>query len=102
MRALILAAGHGSRLGALSQHCPKPLQPLGHGTIISRLIGQLQRAGIEHIVINLHHLGNMIQNALGDGQKFGLKFNIVTNPNYSKLVALLPMHCRFFQSSFCN
>lgn len=72
MRALILCAGHGSRLGALSDTCPKPLQPLGNQTILSNLIGHLKQAGITEIVINLHHLGDLIYNNLGNGQKHGV------------------------------
>jgi choline kinase len=63
--ALILAAGRGTRLGALTRHEPKALVRVGEEPIISRLCRQLVDAGVEEIVIVVGHLGHLIMRALG-------------------------------------
>lgn len=71
MRAMILAAGLGSRMRPLTDHCPKPLLPLAGKPLIVHHIEQLVAKGIVDIVINHAYLGHMIENALGDGSQFG-------------------------------
>jgi len=72
-KAMILAAGFGTRLRPLTNNVPKPLLPVGGKPIIYYVIECLKQNGIEEIVINLHYLGNLIRENLGDGKKFGLK-----------------------------
>ncbi len=60
MRAVILAAGRGSRLGALCQDRPKCLVELAHKPLISRQIAALRRGGVSTIGIVRGYLGNMI------------------------------------------
>ncbi len=61
MRALILAAGLGTRLRPHSLNTPKPLFTIGEQTVIDRMIRALVRAGASHIMVNTHHLGHLIQ-----------------------------------------
>jgi len=72
-RAMILAAGLGTRLRPITTHTPKPLVDVGGRPLIEWLIAFLRRGGIEQIVINLHHLGERIEAALGDGGRFGVE-----------------------------
>jgi MurNAc alpha-1-phosphate uridylyltransferase len=73
MKAMIFAAGRGERMRPLTDHCPKPLLPVRGRSLIVWQIQNLVRAGITEIVINHAHLGQMIEDALGNGEKFGAK-----------------------------
>jgi len=73
LRALILAAGRGSRMRPLSDRTPKPLLAAGGASLIEWQLRALARAGIDRIVINLAHLGTQIEQALGDGARYGVR-----------------------------
>ncbi len=73
--AMILAAGRGTRLRPLTDKVPKPLIEVQGKPLIERQVDQLAKAGIEHVVINLHHLGHMIEEHLGDGSAYGLRIS---------------------------
>ena len=66
MKAMILAAGRGERMRPLTDTCPKPLLPAGGKPLIVWHIERLAAAGIDGLVINHAHLGQMIEDALGD------------------------------------
>lgn len=72
MRAMILAAGRGERMGALTADTPKPLLRVGQHYLIEYAIANLKKAGIREIVINLAYRGDQIQDALGDGSRYGV------------------------------
>ena len=72
MKAMILAAGHGKRMLPLTESTPKPLLRAGNHSLIEWQILKLASAGIRDLVINLHHLGEQIPAALGDGARFGV------------------------------
>lgn len=74
-RAMILAAGRGRRLAPLTDHTPKPLVAVAGRPMIERLIEFLRAGGIEEVVINLHHLGDRIEAALGDGRRLGIEIH---------------------------
>lgn len=71
MKAMIFAAGRGERMRPLTDTCPKPLLQVRGRPLIVWHILNLVRAGITEIVINHAHLGQMIEDALGDGSQFG-------------------------------
>ncbi|MDP2759447.1 MAG: nucleotidyltransferase family protein [Sideroxyarcus sp.] len=71
MRAMILAAGRGERMRPLTDHTPKPLLQAGGKPLIVWHIERLVHAGITDLVINHAHLGAQIEQALGDGSRFG-------------------------------
>ena len=73
MKAIIFAAGRGERMRPLTDSCPKPLLKVRGRALIVWHIQNLVRAGITEIVINHAHLGSMIEEALGDGAKFGAR-----------------------------
>ena len=58
--AMILAAGLGTRLGALTQDKPKALVPLNGEPLLQHCIEKLIANGFHHIVINVHHFGEQI------------------------------------------
>jgi len=72
MRAMILAAGRGERMGALTATQPKPLLTIGARSLIERHVARLAASGIEELVINLSYRGGEIRTRLGDGSRFGV------------------------------
>ncbi|MDW7655053.1 MAG: sugar phosphate nucleotidyltransferase, partial [Nitrospiraceae bacterium] len=73
MKAMILAAGLGTRLRPLTDTTPKPLLPVAGTPLIVWNLLLLKRHGFQDVIINLHHLGSMIEQALGDGSRYGLQ-----------------------------
>ncbi len=73
MRALILAAGRGERLRPLTDALPKPLLAVGGRALIEWQVRRLAAAGFGDLVVNHAHLGSMIEQALGDGRRFGVR-----------------------------
>ena len=73
MKAMILAAGIGSRLGALTQSKPKCLMPLGNGeTILDNVATKLITLGVSELVINTHHLGALVQGHVLAKKSYGI------------------------------
>jgi MurNAc alpha-1-phosphate uridylyltransferase len=73
MIAMILAAGRGERMRPLTDRTPKPLLRVAGRPLIVWHIERLVRAGITDVVINHAHLGQQIEDALGDGNGLGAK-----------------------------
>ena len=73
MKAMILAAGRGERLRPLTDRLPKALAPVGGEPMLIHQLRWLAAAGIRDVVVNLHHLGEQIVEAVGDGRDFGLE-----------------------------
>lgn len=73
MKAMILAAGRGERMRPLTDHTPKALLKIGDKPLIVLIIESLVRAGIKDLVINLAHLGQRIEDSLGDGAALGAR-----------------------------
>lgn len=71
--AMILAAGRGERLRPLTENCPKALIKVQGKALIAHHLEALARANIRKVVINLGYLGQQIQEAMGDGHRFGLQ-----------------------------
>ncbi|HLF26128.1 MAG TPA: nucleotidyltransferase family protein [Anaerolineae bacterium] len=72
MKALILAAGLGTRLGPLTRQTPKPMLPLGGKPLLERIIELLRRNGISEVAINLHYQPDVILRHFGSGQDWGV------------------------------
>ena len=75
MKAMILAAGFGSRLRPLTDILPKPMFPIMNRPVLEHTIDLLRTHGILDITVNLHHLPDMVRDHFGDGQRFGMKLN---------------------------
>jgi len=69
---MILAAGLGERMRPLTDHTPKPLLRAGGKPLVVWQIERLKAAGFAHLVINHAHLGQRIEDFLGDGAAFGV------------------------------
>ena len=60
-RGMVLAAGLGTRMGALSETIPKPLVRVAGEPLIAHALEGLERAGVAEIVVNTHHLSAQIE-----------------------------------------
>lgn len=80
MKALILAAGEGTRLGSLTAEIPKPMLSIGGRPIIEHNVRLLRASGVDHIVINLHHRPHPIVAHFGDGRAFGVAIEYSYEP----------------------
>jgi mannose-1-phosphate guanylyltransferase len=71
-RAMVLAAGFGTRLRPLTDTVPKPLVAVADRPFLDHVLSLLHAGGIRDVVINLHHLGHLIEAHVGDGRRYGL------------------------------
>ena len=72
MKAMILAAGRGERMRPLTDFTPKPLIKVGGKSLIVWHLEHLAKAGFKEVVINHAHLGEQIEQALGNGSQWGM------------------------------
>jgi mannose-1-phosphate guanylyltransferase len=80
MKAMVLAAGQGTRLRPLTDARPKALVPVRGRPMIEYSLLLLRHYGIRDIVINLHHHGEQIETQLGDGSHLGLQISYSIEP----------------------
>ena len=75
MKAMILAAGVGSRLDPLTTSLPKPLVPVANCPVMEHIIRLLSMNGFTDIICNLHYMPDQIQSYFGDGSKWGINLS---------------------------
>src|ERR687889_887293 len=80
MRAMILAAGYGTRLWPLTIDRAKPAIPFMGRPLVGYVAEYLSRYGFEEVVVNLHHRPESVREALGDGSRFGARFHYIEEP----------------------
>ncbi len=78
LQAVIMAGGQGTRLRPLTEDIPKPMLPVGDRPLMEHLVKQLRQAGIRQVNVTTHYLGEKIQEHFGDGSRFGIRLNYVT------------------------
>ncbi len=81
MKAMILAAGYGTRLRPLTDKRPKVLMPVGNKPIIAIVIEYLKSHGVSDIVVNAHHLHEQLTAYLDHGRPFGLDIQCRVEPD---------------------
>ncbi|MBX7151380.1 nucleotidyltransferase family protein [bacterium] len=72
MKAMLLAAGYGTRLQEITATLPKPLIEVHGRPLIYYPLSVLKKAGIRDVIINVHHHGDKIKNVLGDGRSLDM------------------------------
>lgn len=82
MKAMIFAAGIGSRLKPLTDETPKALIPLNGKPMLEHVILKLKAAGFHHVIINVHHFGQQIIDFLTANDNFGLNIQISDERDY--------------------
>lgn len=73
MRAMILAAGYGTRLWPLTEDRTKPAIPFLGRPLVGYVAEYLSRHGFSDVVVNLHHRPESVREALGDGSRFNVR-----------------------------
>ena len=73
MKAMIFAAGLGTRLKPLTDHMPKALVPVAGKPMLEHVIGKLKASGFNEIVINVHHFANQIIDFMKEKNNFGIQ-----------------------------
>jgi len=73
MKAMILAAGKGTRVRPITYVTPKPMIPILQKPVMEFLVELLRRHGFNQIMVNVSHLANEIENYFRDGQRFGVE-----------------------------
>ena len=73
MKAMIFAAGLGTRLKPFTDHMPKALVPVAGKPMLEHVIHKLKSAGVDEIVINVHHFAQQIIDFLKEKDNFGIK-----------------------------
>src|ERR1700712_5518674 len=77
MRAMLLCAGLSTRLGRVGSERPKPMLPVCGVPILAYGITNLVAHGITDLVINTHHRGDVIEDEIGDGRRFGARVQYI-------------------------
>lgn len=72
MKAMILAAGKGTRVRPITYTIPKPLIPILQKPVMEFLLELLRTHGFDQIMVNVSHLANEIESYFRDGQRFGV------------------------------
>ncbi|MBN1814650.1 MAG: nucleotidyltransferase family protein [Anaerolineae bacterium] len=80
MRALILAAGRGTRLRPLTNTLPKPMIPIDGRPILEHNVRLLARHGIRELVIALHHCPDAVTDYFGDGHAWDVSITYAYEP----------------------
>ncbi|MBD3560000.1 NDP-sugar synthase, partial [Planktothrix sp. FACHB-1355] len=73
MKAMILAAGKGTRIRPITFTIPKPLIPILQKPVMEFLVELLRQHGFDRIMVNVSHLADEIENYFRDGQRFGVQ-----------------------------
>lgn len=73
----LMAGGFGTRLGALTQDCPKPMLPVGGKPMLESILENFVDAGFRRFCISVHYLAERIKQHFGDGQRWGVEIRYV-------------------------
>lgn len=81
MKAMVLCAGLGTRLGEITRTTPKPLLQAGDRSILEHILANLSRHGFQQVAINLHFQAEQIRTALGTGSRLGVELTYSEEPH---------------------
>src|SRR4051812_4239401 len=80
MKAMVLCAGYGTRLGEMTREIPKPMLPLHGRPMLAWILAHLRASGFTRVAINLHFKPEMIREYFGDGSADGLEITYSDEP----------------------
>ncbi|GAB4110147.1 MAG: hypothetical protein OHK0050_04080 [Roseiflexaceae bacterium] len=100
MKALILAAGVGTRLRPLTDTCPKPMLPIAGQPLLARTLRWLRAAGVTEAALNLHHLPEVVRTGLGDGTAFDMRLHYHHEPELVGTAGAIHGFPGFFDQPF--
>src|SRR5215472_10407376 len=76
MKAMVLAAGLGTRLRPLTDKRPKALVEIGGRTLLEITLARLRSFGVSEAIVNVHHFAEMVIDYLAHKQNFGMRIEI--------------------------
>lgn len=100
MKAMILAAGMGTRLKPLTDNRPKCLMPLAGRPLIEWTLSWLKGHGVTECIINLHYLPEQVKDFVGDGSRFGLEVHYSFEPVLLGTAGAVKKMADFFDEPF--
>ncbi len=80
MKAIVLCAGYGTRLGSLTREVPKPMLGIGDSPLLEHTLRHIAEHGFREMVVNLHFQAEQISSYFGDGSRFGIRLHYVYEP----------------------
>src|SRR5262245_40623459 len=99
-QAMVLAAGLGTRLRPLTERIPKCMVPVLGKPLMQHTIERLAASGVSHIVINLCHLPQVIEDHFGNGRRWGLKITYTRESEPLGTSGGVKNAARFFKGPF--
>jgi len=100
MKALLLAAGAGQRLGNITDQTPKPMLEVSGSPILEHNIRLLAHYGIQDLVVNLHHLPETISDYFGDGKNWGVNIQYSYEPELLGTAGAAKKFENYFDDTF--
>jgi len=76
MKAMVLAAGLGTRLRPLTDDRPKALVEIGSRTLLEITLARLRDSGVHEVIVNVHHFADMVVEYLAAKQNFGMRIEV--------------------------
>src|SRR5438132_208992 len=80
MKAVVLAAGKGTRLNTITTTIPKPMLMVGGRPVIDRVLEMVALSGVREVFMNLHHCAEVLTDFCGDGARWGLQITYAYEP----------------------
>ncbi len=99
-KALILAAGLGTRLRPLTDAMPKPMVPIGGRPLLEHLVRLCAASGVTDIAMNLHYLPHVVMDHFGDGRRFGVDLLYGLEPELLGTAGAVNNFREFFDAPF--
>lgn len=78
MKTVIMAGGKGTRIQSIASDIPKPMIPIDGVPVLERELCSLKGQGFTDIIITVSHLGDVIKNYFGNGDKWGVNIEYYT------------------------
>jgi NDP-sugar pyrophosphorylase family protein len=100
MKAMVLAAGLGTRLRPLTDTCPKPMIPIAGRPLLEHVLRLLCRHGFDDVVVNLHHLPEVIRGHVGDGSRWGVRLSYSYEPRLLGTAGAVRRQSTLFADTF--
>ncbi|MDB5092707.1 MAG: Nucleoside-diphosphate-sugar pyrophosphorylase [Candidatus Eremiobacteraeota bacterium] len=100
MRAMILAGGMSTRLYPLTREVPKPLVPVAGEPISGHVMRWLASHGFDEVAINIFYLAEQVEEAFGDGSRYGVKLHYLREPRLTGSAGGLKQMEGWFDGTF--
>lgn len=97
---MVLAAGRGTRLRPMTDTVPKPMIPVAERPLLEYVLRLLRRHGFDQVVVNLHHLPEVITGAFGDGRHLGMAITYSHEPELLGTAGAVRRMAAFFDEPF--